>query len=118
MARWRVRLASVPEPDEVEGQLARGIRLITASDAEWPDGLADLGDEQPYAIWLRGAATDLGAFCQRSVAIVGSRAATAYGTYMAAELAASVAARGWTVISGGAYGVDGAAHRGALGATA
>jgi DNA processing protein len=116
LARWRLRLASVPEPDEVEGQLARGMRLITASDAEWPDGLAELGDSQPYAIWLRGAATDLGAFCQRSVAIVGSRAATAYGTYMAAELAASVAARGWTVISGGAYGVDGAAHRGALGA--
>ncbi|HEY6787309.1 MAG TPA: DNA-processing protein DprA [Trebonia sp.] len=116
MARWRLRLASVPEPDEVAGQLARGIRLVTASDAEWPDGLADLGDNQPYAIWLRGGATDLGAFCQRSVAVVGSRAATAYGSYMAAELAASIAARGWTVISGGAYGVDGAAHRGALAA--
>jgi DNA processing protein len=113
MARWRLRLAGVPEPDEVAGQLATGLRLITASDAEWPDGLADLGDSQPYAIWLRGTATDLGALCRRSVAIVGSRAATAYGTYMAAELAASLAARGWTVISGGAYGVDGAAHRGA-----
>jgi DNA processing protein len=56
----------------------------------------------------------LAALCQRSVAIVGSRAATAYGSYMAAELAASLAARGWTVISGGAYGVDGAAHQGAL----
>ena len=114
MARWRLRLAGVPEPDEVAGQLARGIRLITASDAEWPDGLAELGDSQPYAIWVRGAVTDLGAFCRRSVAIVGSRAATAYGSYIAAELAASIAARGWTVISGGAYGVDGAAHRGAL----
>ena len=116
MARWRLRLASVPEPDEVAGQFARGIRLITESDAEWPDGLAELGDNQPYAIWLRGAATDLGALCRHSVAIVGSRAATAYGSYMAAELAASIAARGWTVISGGAYGVDGAAHRGALAA--
>jgi DNA processing protein len=116
MARWRLRLAGVPEPDEVAGQLARGIRLITESDAEWPDGLAELGDNQPYAIWLRGAATDLGVLCRHSVAIVGSRAATAYGSYMAAELAASIAARGWTVISGGAYGVDGAAHRGALAA--
>jgi DNA processing protein len=114
MARWRLRLAGVPEPDEITGQLARGIRLITASDAEWPDGLADLGDSQPYAIWLRGAATDLRAICRRSVAIVGSRAATAYGSYVAAEMAASIAAHGWTVISGGAYGVDGAAHRGAL----
>jgi DNA processing protein len=116
MARWRLRLGGVPEPDEVARQFARGIRLITASDPEWPDGLAELGDNQPYAIWLRGAVTDLGEFCRRSVAIVGSRAATAYGSYMAAELAASIAARGWTVVSGGAYGVDGAAHRGALAA--
>jgi DNA processing protein len=116
MDRWRLRLAAVPGPEEVAGRLASGIRLITASDAEWPDGLAELGDGQPYAIWLRGTVTDLGAACRRSVAIVGSRAATGYGTFVAAELAASLAARGWTVISGGAYGVDGAAHRGALAA--
>ena len=48
--------------------------------------------------------------------MVGSRAATAYGSYVAAEFAASVAARGWAVISGGAFGVDASAHRGALGA--
>ncbi|MGH3166265.1 MAG: DNA-processing protein DprA, partial [Trebonia sp.] len=46
-----------------------------------------------------------------------SRAATAYGSYVAAEIAASVAARGWTIVSGAAYGVDAAAHRGALGAS-
>jgi len=116
MARWRLRLAGVPEPDEVAEQFARGIRLVTASDQEWPDGLAELGDNQPYAIWLQGAATDLGAVCRRSVGIVGSRAATAYGSYVAAELAASIAGRGWTVVSGGAYGIDGCAHRGALAA--
>jgi DNA processing protein len=54
--------------------------------------------------------------CLRSVAIVGSRAATAYGCYIASEFAASMAAHGWAVISGAAYGVDAAAHRGALGA--
>ncbi|MBO0815518.1 MAG: DNA-processing protein DprA, partial [Actinobacteria bacterium] len=70
---------------------------------------------QPYALWLRGNA-DLRFSCLRSVAIVGSRAATAYGSYVASEFAASVAARGWAVVSGGAYGVDAAAHRGALGA--
>jgi DNA processing protein len=52
----------------------------------------------------------------RAVAVVGSRAATAYGCYVAAEFAASVAARGWTVVSGAAFGVDSSAHRGALGA--
>jgi DNA processing protein len=48
--------------------------------------------------------------------VVGSRAATAYGSYVASEFAASVAARGWAVVSGGAFGVDASAHRGALGA--
>ena len=76
---------------------------------------SDLTDARPYALWLRGTA-DLRFSCLRSVAIVGSRAATAYGCYVASEFAASIAAHGWAVISGGAYGVDAAAHRGALGA--
>ena len=115
MQRWRVRLEQVPEPDEVAGFCRAGIRLIHPGDPEWPGQLADLGDAQPYALWLRGTA-DLRFSCLSSVAIVGSRAATAYGSYVAAEIAASVAARGWAVISGGAYGVDASAHRAALGA--
>ena len=115
MQRWRVRLEQLPEADEVAGFCRAGIRLIHPGDPEWPGQLADLGDAQPYALWLRGTA-DLRFACLRSVAIVGSRAATAYGSYLAAEIAATVAARGWAVISGGAYGVDAAAHRGALGA--
>jgi DNA processing protein len=114
--RWRARLAEVPDPVDLAGLRERGIRLVCPADAEWPAGLASLGDEQPYALWVRGRTRDLRATCQRSVAIVGSRAATAYGGYVAAELAASVAAQGWTVISGGAYGIDGAAHRGTLAA--
>jgi DNA processing protein len=67
-------------------------------------------------LWLRGHA-DLRFSCLRSVAIVGSRAATAYGCYVAAEFGASVAARGWSVVSGAAFGVDASAHRGALSVT-
>ena len=115
MERWRVRLAELPTPDEVIAFRGSGIRLICPGDPEWPEQLADLGDEQPYALWLRGTA-DLRFNCLRSVAIVGSRAATAYGSYVAAEFAASVAARGWAVVSGGAFGIDASAHRGALGA--
>jgi DNA processing protein len=115
MRRWQVRLAEVPAPAEVAGFCRAGIRLACPHDPEWPAQLGDLGDAQPYALWLRGSA-DLRFSCLRSVAIVGSRAATAYGSYVASEFAASVAARGWAVISGGAYGVDAAAHRGALGA--
>jgi DNA processing protein len=115
MERWRVRLAEVPTAEDLAGFCKEGIRLICPGEAEWPARLADLGDAQPYALWLRGNA-DLRYGCLRSVAIVGARAATAYGSYVAADLAASVAARGWTVVSGGAYGIDAAAHRGALGA--
>jgi DNA processing protein len=115
MDRWRVRLDELPTPDDVIGFRRSGIRLVCPGDPEWPGQLADLGDQQPYALWLRGNA-DLRFSCLRSVAIVGSRAASAYGSYVAAEFAASVAARGWAVISGGAYGVDASAHQGALGA--
>ena len=115
MERWRTRLPELPGPEEVLAFRESGIRLIAPGDPEWPGQLADLGDDQPYALWLRGHA-DLRFSCLRSVAIVGSRAATAYGSYVAAEFAASVAARGWAVVSGGAFGVDAAAHRGALGA--
>jgi DNA processing protein len=115
MERWRVRLGELPTPDDVLAFRQSGIRLICPGDSEWPEQLADLGAEQPYALWLRGTA-DLRFNCLRSVAIVGSRAATAYGAYVSAELAASVAARGWAVVSGGAFGVDASAHRGALGA--
>jgi DNA processing protein len=115
LERWRMRLGELPTPDDVTGFRSSGIRLVCPGDPEWPGQLADLGDEQPYALWLRGNA-DLRFSCLRSVAIVGSRAASAYGSYVAAEFAASVAARGWGVVSGGAYGIDASAHQGALGA--
>ena len=115
ISQWQVRLAGVPSADEMADFCRAGIRLTFPGDPEWPGQLDDLGDARPYALWLRGTA-DLRFSCLRSVAIVGSRAATAYGCYVASEFAASMAARGWAVISGGAYGVDAAAHRGALGA--
>ncbi|MCW2894053.1 MAG: protecting protein DprA [Actinomycetia bacterium] len=115
MERWRTRLPELPAPEQILAFGESGIRLACPGDPEWPGQLADLGDDQPYALWLRGNA-DLRFSCLRSVAIVGSRAATAYGSYVASEFAASVAARGVAVVSGGAFGVDAAAHRGALAA--
>lgn len=115
MERWRTRLPELPAPEQVLAFGESGIRIVCPGDPEWPGQLADLGDDQPYALWLRGNA-DLRFSCLRSVAIVGSRAATAYGSYVAAEFAMSVAARGLAVVSGGAFGVDAAAHRGALAA--
>ncbi len=84
-------------------------------DTEWPGQLDDLGDGRPLGLWVRGT-PDLRMWALRSVALVGARACTEYGAFMAATLAAGLAEKGWIVVSGGAYGIDGAAHRGALGA--
>jgi DNA processing protein len=113
--RWHSALEKVPPRGQVERALGGRFRLVYPGCAEWPDGLDGLGDAAPIALWVTGVA-DLRFSCLRSVAVVGARAATAYGSYVAAELAASVASRGWTVVSGGAFGIDAAAHRGALGA--
>ncbi len=92
-----------------------GARFVTPGTAEWPGQLDDLGDARPLGLWVRGGPS-LRMWALRSVAVVGARACTEYGAHMAATLAAGLAERGWVVVSGGAYGIDGAAHRGALGA--
>ncbi|MFI8295314.1 DNA-processing protein DprA [Streptomyces nigra] len=92
-----------------------GMRFLSPGDTEWPRQLDDLGDARPLGLWVRGPA-DLRMWALRSVAVVGARACTEYGAHMAATVAGSLAEQGWVVVSGGAYGVDGAAHRGALGA--
>ena len=92
-----------------------GVRFVSPGDAEWPGQLDDLGDARPMGLWVRGRPS-LRMWALKSVAVVGARACTEYGAHMAATLAAGLAEQGWVVVSGGAYGVDGAAHRGALGA--
>lgn len=113
LARWRSRLAEVPPPGRLGVWEQSGYRLAGPGDPEWPSQLDDLGDARPVVLWLRGEA-DLRLTCLRSVAMVGSRAASAYGSHVATELAADVASCGWTIVSGGAYGIDACAHRGAL----
>lgn len=104
---------------------ACGGRVVCPGDEEWPDRLAwglDLQtssggtlEAPPLALFVRGPRR-LADTVERSVAIVGARAATRYGEAIASELAAGLSGRGWSVISGGAYGIDAAAHRGALSA--
>lgn len=111
--RWRARLGELAPPGRIDVWLRSGFRLVCPGDAEWPTQLDDLGDARPTVLWVRGGA-DVRFSCLRSVSIVGSRAATAYGTHVATDLAADLAGRGWAIISGGAYGIDACAHRGAL----
>jgi len=110
---WSARLHKLDVEADVRAAETVGARLVCPEDREWPVQLADLGDGEPIALWVRGAG-DLARSTARSVAVVGARACTAYGGSIAAELAASLAERGWSVVSGGAYGVDAAVHRGAL----
>lgn len=95
--------------------LSRGIRFITSDDDEWPARLADLDLAAPVGLWIRGRG-HLSTQAQHQVAIVGARSATPYGERVAAELASHAAHAGVSVVSGGAYGIDAAAHRGALAA--
>jgi DNA processing protein len=110
--RWRARLGQVPSPARLSAWERGGLRLVCPGEPEWPTQLDDL-DSSPAVLWLRGT-TDLRYACLRSVSLVGARAATAYGSHVCTELAAGLADRGYTVISGGAYGIDACAHRGAL----
>jgi DNA processing protein len=111
--RWRKRRAAVPPPARLAVWENAGYRIVCPGQAEWPTQLDDLGSAKPIVLWLRGPA-DLRFSCLRSVSVVGSRAATAYGSHVATELAAELAGLGWAVISGGAFGIDASAHRGAL----
>ena len=110
---------------DLEMAAQKGIRLIDSASEEWPQrsliamirasASGETSVVPPISLWVRGNGS-LAELTERSVAIVGARAATGYGAHVAAELSAGCAERGYTVISGGAFGIDIAAHRGAVSA--
>jgi DNA processing protein len=115
LERWRPRLQPDAIGECVERARRAGMRLLTPDDPQWPWTVSDLGDHAPLALWIRGDPGALtGTAC--ALALVGARAATGYGEHVAMELSAGVVARGVSVVSGAAYGIDGAAHRAALAA--
>ncbi len=85
-------------------------RLITPVDDDWPEQLNDLA-APPIGLILKG---NINALHQSSLAIVGTRNPTSYGARIAGEFAAGFADRDWAIVSGGAYGIDSFAHKGAL----
>ncbi|MFI1501915.1 DNA-processing protein DprA [Streptomyces platensis] len=115
VAGLRLRAARARPTADLDAVTGLGGRFICPGDDEWPGQLDDLGDARPIGLWVRGTA-NLRLWALRSVAVVGARACTEYGAHLATTLGAGLADRGWTVVSGAAYGVDGAAHRGALAA--
>jgi len=91
---------------------AAGAYLLTPEDLDWPIRVDDL-ESPPIALIVKGR-RDL--FSNPSLAIVGTRNPTPYGTRIAGDFAAGFVDREWDIVSGGAYGIDSAAHRGALAA--
>jgi len=122
------RLASDNPEQIAETILARthrlGVTVLTPEDTDWPYQVEDLRlletltpqermISPPLLLYLRGAAP-AATLSQNAVAIVGARASSSYGNHQATDLSYGLAQRGWSIISGGAYGIDAAAHRGAL----
>ncbi|MET9516997.1 DNA-processing protein DprA [Streptomyces sp. NPDC002994] len=112
---YRMRAAAADPVRDLAAVAEVGGRFVCPGDEEWPGQLDDLGDGRPVGLWVRGR-PHLRMWALRSVALVGARACTSYGAHMAASLGAGLAERGWVVVSGAAFGVDGAAHRGVLAA--
>ncbi len=113
LARWTPRL----DPSAAERHLRQaamvGASLVLPSSPLWPSGVDDLGEHGPIALWLRGTPRALESL-GRSIALVGARAATGYGEHVALEASAGLVDRGFAIVSGAAYGIDGTAHRAAL----
>jgi DNA processing protein len=122
---WARLAGSYPEVDplrELEAAQLAGLRLVCPGDDEWPRPLGDLDRPgsasdlaAPLALWVRGPLR-LAEVAARAVGVVGSRAASAYGLHVAGEFAFALADERWAVVSGAAYGIDAAAHRGAFAA--
>ncbi len=122
LADVTARLAASNPQRDLDRAGRDGIRFVVPGDDEWPHRVDDLMTAElvhgrggpPLGLWVKGPLRldEL----ETSVAIVGSRSATSHGTSTASEIAARVARAGFTVISGAAFGVDYAAHRGALAA--
>lgn len=113
MERWRPRASPQAVLDALDSAASVRARLVLPGGPLWPAAVDDLGPHAPTLLWVRGDAGLLSA--DPRVAIVGARASSGYGDLLAAEFAGDLAASGGIVISGGAYGIDGAAHRAALG---
>jgi len=113
LKRWQPRVPDLAPERDLATMARLGGRLIIPSDELWPIQLSDLGIQEPLCLWWRGQEQPLPG-ADKCIALVGSRDSTSYGASVTGDIAYSLAQRGFTVVSGGAYGIDAHAHRAAL----
>lgn len=115
-AVWRDRIHARYRVDQLSALLteSEGFRFLIPSDPEWPTSLQDLGDRAPYGLWVSGNTDLLRSDSSARVTITGARAATGYGGFVEEEISSDLAGAGRIVVAGGAYGIEGSAHRAAL----
>lgn len=119
LKRWRNRLPYAPDPQFLLDSIRRvGGGILLPSDPLWPAQLNDLEWGAPICLWWRSSNPQRLAQQQLAlnVGIVGSRDSSDYGNQVTGELARGLVQQGICIISGGAYGIDAAAHRAALNA--
>ncbi|WP_211585039.1 DNA-processing protein DprA [Mobiluncus mulieris] len=117
IAGWALRWRAVSVDQELEWLWENDGSFLIPGDPQWPRTLDTMGANRPLALWVRGNPAAVQDTETGAVALVGSRSATRYGMSMAGELGYDLAQHGVWVISGGAYGIDAAGHRGALGSS-
>lgn len=115
LARYLTRLPRVDPGRDVAVAHRCGAAVLRPGDPDWPTGVQDLA-APPFCLFVRGDTRLLSRLSEAGVAMVGARASTPAGEATALELAAGVAEAGFVVVSGAAYGIDAAAHQGALAA--
>jgi DNA processing protein len=113
LKRWAPRVPDLAPARDLTTMQRLGGRLLIPSDKLWPEQLADLGLQEPLCLWWRGVEQELPAL-NNAIAVVGSRDSTSYGSAVTGDFAYALAQRGFSIVSGGAYGIDAHAHRAAL----
>lgn len=112
--RRKNRLANLEDIQELKYILKQNsISYLSANDVNWPKSLIDLGFNMPLGLFFKG---DIDLLHQENVSIVGTRKSSIYGNSIAGEFAFDLASIGFSVVSGGAIGIDTSSHHGALNA--
>jgi DNA processing protein len=111
--RWQPRMSSAAVAKASSEMEQLGGWFMTSGSEHWPSGFESLDSHSPRGLWVRGATAAISQ-ASRAVSIVGSRMSSSYGDFATGEIVGELVNKGYSVVSGGAYGIDASAHRATL----